>query len=134
MLNLKLNIKCVGRRYTVSMHGFVFPYYRGLCCSSLALARQICLPARDAHFDQTNDKDPENWGRLKTQICVVINYSTACRAFFIFIFPIPAFLRRRRKKAKEGFAINRVFFIDQVFRSYIVAPLLGSMYPKCARK
>ena len=25
-------------------------------------------------------------------------------------FPIPAFLRRRRKKAKEGFAINRFFY------------------------
>ena len=47
-------------------------------------------------------------------------------------FPIPAFLRRRRKKAKEGFAINRFFFIDQVFRSYIVALLLGNRYQKCA--
>ena len=31
------------------------------------------------------------------------------------IFSHPAFLRRRRKKAKEGFAIDGVFFINQVF-------------------
>ena len=33
----------------------------------------------------------------------------------VLFFPILAFLRRRRKKAKEGFAIDRVFFIDMVF-------------------
>ena len=39
---------------------------------------------------------------------------------YLQFFPIPAFLRRRRKKAKEGFAIDGVFFYQSGFQNWYI--------------